>query len=64
MKLERKFLVLATVASLIVALDQLTKLYIHANWGLGESMPVIRDIFHITYVRNTGAEFVLPLETL
>ncbi len=57
MKLERKFLVLATVACAVLALDQLTKLYIHANFGLGESVPVIRDIFHITYVRNTGAAF-------
>jgi signal peptidase II len=56
-KLERKFLVLATVAGLVVALDQLTKLYIHSSFGLGESVPVIRDIFHITYVRNTGAAF-------
>lgn len=57
MKLETKYLVLATVASLIVALDQLTKLYIHAGFGLGESVPVINGIFHITYVRNTGAAF-------
>ena len=57
MKVESKFLILATVASCIVALDQLTKLYIHANFGLGESVPVIRDLFHITYVRNTGAAF-------
>ena len=57
MKLERKFLILAAVASFVVAFDQLTKLYIHSSWGLGESVPVIRDIFHITYVRNTGAAF-------
>src|SRR4051812_4612717 len=41
----------------MVALDQLTKLYIHANFGLGESLPVVKDLFHITYVRNTGAAF-------
>lgn len=57
MKLESKYLVLATIAGLIVAIDQITKLYIHAGWGLGESIPVIQDIFHITYVRNTGAAF-------
>jgi signal peptidase II len=56
-KLERKFLVLATVASLVVALDQLTKLYIHANWAQFESVPIIRDLFHLTYIRNTGAAF-------
>lgn len=57
MKLEKKYLVLATIACVVVALDQLTKLYIHATWGLGESVPVIRDLFHLTYVRNTGAAF-------
>lgn len=57
MKLERKYLVLATVASFLVVLDQLVKIYVHANFQLGESVPVIQDIFHITYVRNTGAAF-------
>lgn len=57
MKLERKYLVLATVAGFIVAFDQLTKIYVHANFTLGESVPVIQDMFHFTYVRNTGAAF-------
>lgn len=57
MKLESKYLVLATIAGFLVALDQITKIYIHANFGLGESVPVIQDIFHITYVRNIGAAF-------
>ena len=57
MKLESKYLVLATIAAFVVALDQLIKLYVHANFSLGESVPVIQDIFHITYVRNLGAAF-------
>lgn len=57
MKIERKYLVLVTIAGFLVALDQLVKIYVHANFGLGESVPVIPDIFHITYVRNTGAAF-------
>lgn len=57
MKIERKYLVLATIAGFLVALDQLVKIYIHANFTLSESIPVIPDIFHITYVRNTGAAF-------
>ena len=57
MKLQSKYLVLVTIACVIVALDQLTKLYIHSGFGLGESVPVINGIFHITYVRNTGAAF-------
>ena len=57
MKIESKYLVLATVAGAIIALDQLIKIYVHANFNLGETVPVVQDIFHITYVRNTGAAF-------
>lgn len=57
MKIESKYIVLATIASTMVVLDQLVKIYIHSSFSLGESVPVIQDIFHITYVRNTGAAF-------
>lgn len=57
MKLESKYLVLATLTGALIALDQITKLYVHANFGLGESVPVIQGFFHITYVRNIGAAF-------
>ncbi len=57
MNISRKYLILATVAGAIIAIDQLIKIYVHANFSLGESLPVIQDIFHITYVRNTGAAF-------
>lgn len=57
MNVSRKYLILATVAGAIIAIDQLIKIYVHANFTLGESLPVLQDIFHITYVRNTGAAF-------
>lgn len=57
MKLESKYLNLLTVGGAVIALDQLVKIYIHGNFTLGESIPVIHDIFNITYVRNTGAAF-------
>ncbi len=57
MNIQRKYLILATIAGTIIAIDQLLKIYVHANFTLGESLPVIQDIFHITYVRNTGAAF-------
>lgn len=57
MKIESKYLVLCAIAGFIVAFDQLVKMYVHANFGLGESVPVIQDIFHLTYVRNLGAAF-------
>lgn len=57
MKMDRKYLVLATIAGVLVVLDQLVKIYVHANFQLGESIPVIPDLFSITYVRNLGAAF-------
>ncbi|MBC86222.1 MAG: signal peptidase II [Bdellovibrionaceae bacterium] len=55
--MKLKYLILVTIAGLIIALDQATKLYIHTHFSLGESITVINDFFNITYVRNTGAAF-------
>ena len=41
----------------ILILDQVSKEMIHLNMSLGESNAVLDDIFHITYIRNTGAAF-------
>lgn len=57
MKDLSKYLVLATIASALVVADQLVKIYVHANFQLGETYPLIQDFFHFTYVRNTGAAF-------
>jgi signal peptidase II len=55
--MNKKFLYLIVITCLVVAIDQLTKMYITMNFRLHESFPIIKDIFHITYVRNTGAAF-------
>ncbi|MBE6637938.1 MAG: signal peptidase II [Ruminococcaceae bacterium] len=39
----------------IPVLDQITKLIVDANMTLGESIPLIKDVFHITYIHNEGA---------
>lgn len=59
MKIEKKYFVLAVFSALIVALDQLTKMYIHTRFELGDFTVVIPNYFNITYVRNTGAAFGL-----
>jgi len=56
-KLESRYLALAAIASVIVILDQVTKLYIHTHFNVGESVTVLSQYFNITYVRNTGAAF-------
>ena len=45
------------VALAVVILDQLTKLFVLAHFDVGESVPVIQDIFHWTYILNPGAAF-------
>ncbi|MCC6278353.1 MAG: signal peptidase II [Oligoflexia bacterium] len=54
-----RYLLLLTISGAIIALDQLTKLYIHTRFILNESRTVIPGFFDITYVRNTGAAFGL-----
>lgn len=45
------------VVALLVALDQLTK-YIAFNHLQGmNSIPIIKDVFHLTFVKNRGAAF-------
>jgi signal peptidase II len=57
MKIDRKYLILLTIAGLIVSIDQATKLYILSHFSYGESITVIKDFFNLTYVRNPGAAF-------
>jgi len=47
------------IALVIVILDQLTKFLVRTNFKLGESIPIIKNIFHFTYVTNTGSAFGL-----
>lgn len=42
----------------LVGIDQLTKALVVARFAYeGQTLPVIQDFFHITYVRNSGAVF-------
>ena len=55
MKPRYTLFVILTVIGLL--LDQATKLYIDRTMLLFDSIPVLTDFFHITYVRNRGAAF-------
>ena len=48
-------MMIGTIIILVLALDQMTKFLIRANFIVGETLPMIPDILHLTYVRNTGA---------
>lgn len=55
--MKKKYVWLILLGGLLVALDQLVKIYIHTHFHLGESVTVIPNFFNITYVRNFGAAF-------
>ncbi len=48
-------LVLLVSSIIIVALDQAVKALVVAHMAVGESIPLLDGVFHITYVRNAGA---------
>lgn len=54
---NNKIFKISIIALLIIFFDQLTKILILKNFNLNESLPIINNIFHFTYVNNTGAGF-------
>lgn len=55
--MKRKYPVVFLTAIAIIILDQLSKFLVKINFSLNESVPVIGDIFHLTYIHNFGAGF-------
>lgn len=55
----KKNIVVFSAALIIIFLDQLTKFLIKQNLQLSQSIPIIKDILHITYITNTGSAFGL-----
>ena len=51
------YILMALAAVGIVALDQLSKLWIVSNIPLHEQIAAIDGLFHLTYVQNDGAAF-------
>jgi len=50
---------------LVMIMDQVTKYYVTKNFFVTQSLPIIRNVFHITYVQNPGAAFgILKNKTL
>ncbi len=45
------------IVAAVIIIDQISKYVVVKNFFLGESVPVIPDIFHWTYILNQGAAF-------
>lgn len=58
-----KYLILLGVLVSVIVLDQFTKYLILERFRLGETLPIISDLFNLTYVQNRGAAFGLLAQT-
>ena len=45
------------VTAAVILVDQLVKRAVLSNMTVGETIPLLENIFHITYVQNRGAAF-------
>lgn len=52
-----RYVLLGALSFVIIVLDQWTKLHVMETMRLHESIPVIPNLFSITYIRNPGAAF-------
>lgn len=55
---NKKILILPLVI-IIVLIDQLSKIILRNYISLGESIPILKNIFELTHTENTGAAFSL-----
>ena len=52
-----RWMLFGAIAVFGLIFDQITKVYIDRTMQLYQSIPVVDNFFHITYVRNRGAAF-------
>jgi signal peptidase II len=55
--MQKKNVLMLSIAGLVILLDQLTKAWIMATLRLHEGYPVVDGFFNIIHVRNPGAAF-------
>lgn len=57
--MNRKNILIFSAALFVFILDQLTKSLIRQNIQLNQSIPIIKNALHLTYITNTGSAFGL-----
>lgn len=55
--MNNRYVLFAAISTFGIIIDQITKVYIDRSMQLFDSIPIIENFFHITYVRNRGAAF-------
>lgn len=61
--MSRKYLLASWVCGSILVLDQGTKWWVQKNMALHQSIEILPNFAHLTYIRNTGAAFGFFAET-
>lgn len=54
---SRRYGLMALIVLSVIILDQLTKWHVTSAMRLHESIPIVPDLFSLTYIRNSGAAF-------
>lgn len=57
--MNKKHITIFSISLIIILLDQLTKYLVRQNIQLNESLPIIKNVLHLTYITNTGSAFGL-----
>ena len=61
--MKTKYIILCAVSTIVLLLDQATKIFIDRTMDLHSSITVVESFFNITYIRNKGAAFGFLAET-
>lgn len=55
--MNNRYTLFAAISTIGIIIDQITKVYIDRSMQLFDSIAIVENFFHITYVRNKGAAF-------
>ena len=55
--MKPRYTLFAAIAIVGIIIDQITKIVVDRRMKLFDSIPIVENFFHITYVRNKGAAF-------
>ena len=55
--MNQKYRLTVIIGSIVLFLDQVTKALVHGQMTLYQSIEIVPNFFHLTYLRNTGAAF-------
>lgn len=55
--MKNKYITIFSIALVVVLIDQIAKFLIKTSFQLNQSLPLINNFFHLTYIHNFGAGF-------